>query len=213
MLWNAPVEFWDAWGLRLMLAGAALGTLALVVSLASSFILYKVAAVAQEDSDRRIAETRERAAVLERDAAALRAQAESDRLARIKLEERIVPRRLSGEQKVALVAAMSSLPKPNVAVVSRLMDNEGSDLAADLKIAFAEAGAVIVPGNLSTWLSHEKGLFVGVVENDAAAAAWSDVLAKAGVPATARAMSAADNSTLGAGIVPGVLYVLVGAHP
>ena len=55
------------------------------------------------------------------------ARAESERLERVKLEAKIAPRRLSGEQKEAFVAALSGVPRvpPTVAVVSRLMDAEG----------------------------------------------------------------------------------------
>ena len=62
MLWGSPVSFWDLWGLRLMFAGGVLGVAALGVSLASSFVLYKVADKTQSEADRRIAEANAEAA-------------------------------------------------------------------------------------------------------------------------------------------------------
>lgn len=48
LLWGRPVEFWDNWGFRLLVIGAAVGVLALIVSLISSVVLYRVAGKAQE---------------------------------------------------------------------------------------------------------------------------------------------------------------------
>jgi hypothetical protein len=61
MLWGYNVSFWDVWGLRLMFIGAALGAVALGLSLASSFVLYKVADKVQSESDQKIAEANARA--------------------------------------------------------------------------------------------------------------------------------------------------------
>jgi hypothetical protein len=50
MAWGSPLEFWDAWGFRLMIAGAVVGLLALGATFASSFILYRVVGVAEADA-------------------------------------------------------------------------------------------------------------------------------------------------------------------
>src|SRR4051794_28190618 len=42
MLWGYPLAFWDSLGFWLMIAGAAVGGFALLVTLASSIILYRV---------------------------------------------------------------------------------------------------------------------------------------------------------------------------
>ena len=62
MLWGSPASVWDLWGLRLMFVGAVLGAAALAVSLASSFVLYKVADKVQAESDAHIAEATAEAA-------------------------------------------------------------------------------------------------------------------------------------------------------
>jgi hypothetical protein len=56
MLWGKAVSFWDLCGLRLMFVGAAFGGVAVMVSLASSYILYRVADKTQSESDRKVAE-------------------------------------------------------------------------------------------------------------------------------------------------------------
>ena len=48
-LWGASLEFWDKRGVLLMIVGGALGFLALGATVASSFILWKVAGLAQSD--------------------------------------------------------------------------------------------------------------------------------------------------------------------
>ena len=48
-LWGSALEYWDSWGLWLMIAGGALGFFALAASLSSSFILWKVAGRAQTE--------------------------------------------------------------------------------------------------------------------------------------------------------------------
>src|ERR1700730_8520090 len=47
MFWGHDIAFWDWWGIRLMFGGAILGTAALLVSLASAYVLYRVADIAQ----------------------------------------------------------------------------------------------------------------------------------------------------------------------
>src|SRR5262249_22650653 len=53
-LWGSSLEHWDTIGVRLMMVGGALGFLALGVSLASSFVLWKVAGVAQEKLEEKV---------------------------------------------------------------------------------------------------------------------------------------------------------------
>jgi hypothetical protein len=51
-LWGASLEFWDKRGVILMIVGGALGFLALGATVASSFILWKVAGLAQSDLEK-----------------------------------------------------------------------------------------------------------------------------------------------------------------
>jgi hypothetical protein len=56
ILWGHPLGYWDGIGVKFMFAGAALGFLALTVSLVSSFVLWRVAGAAQDVLDMRVAE-------------------------------------------------------------------------------------------------------------------------------------------------------------
>src|SRR5690242_13066804 len=48
VLWGHPIAFWDVWGVRTMIGGAILGFVALAVTLFSSYVLYRVADMAQD---------------------------------------------------------------------------------------------------------------------------------------------------------------------
>ena len=147
------------------------------------------------------------------------ARAESERLERVKLEAKIAPRRLSGEQKEAFVAALSGVPRvpPTVAVVSRLMDAEGGDFADDISAALAAAGWK--SERYRNWTMLQKGLFVAtaegtVVSRDDPSIKGLEVALDAAKTAHAPLTVKADEfTTMSPHFQPNVLYVLVGAKP
>lgn len=59
MLWGVPLAVLDLWGVRLMFAGFFVGALALAISLASAFILYRVADTSQKDLERGARESKD----------------------------------------------------------------------------------------------------------------------------------------------------------
>ena len=73
MLWGSPIEFWDLWGVRLLLWGALFGVGGLLVSAFSAYVLYRVADVAQMDLAAEARASSERIAELNNDAARLQA--------------------------------------------------------------------------------------------------------------------------------------------
>jgi hypothetical protein len=89
MLWGHSLEFWDRMGIRLMFGGAAVGVIALLASLVSAYVLYRVA----DESEKKL-ETTTRDLTAESDrlklltAQALE-KAEEERLARAKIEEKL----------------------------------------------------------------------------------------------------------------------------
>jgi hypothetical protein len=107
MLWGFPVEFWDRFGIWSMVAGAGLGVIALFISFASAYVLYRVADVSQKEL---VAETKagaERVASLivqgdqlRKDTAEANARALEAKLA---LEKLKTPRLLSEQQISVLV--------------------------------------------------------------------------------------------------------------
>ncbi len=100
VLWGLAIDFWDKWGFRLMLIGAASGAITLVVSVLSSVILYHVSDFAQKELERETSRLSVEAEIARRDIAvanerALRAELE---LAKFK-----APRVITPDQQVALV--------------------------------------------------------------------------------------------------------------
>jgi hypothetical protein len=94
-----------------------------------------------------VAAANERAATLEVEASRLNASAaeamhlaEQERLARVELEERIAPRRLSADQRWAVAKACEPLRGQTVALISYGMDLESRLLTIQVKEALEAAG-------------------------------------------------------------------------
>ena len=73
MLWGHLIAFWDVWGFRLMVAGGVLGFFALVSSLLSSFVLYRVDGAQKDLLSAQSRAFAEKIGTLNRDAEALKA--------------------------------------------------------------------------------------------------------------------------------------------
>jgi hypothetical protein len=73
MLWGSPIEFWDLWGVRLLVIGAVVGVGGLVLSAFSAYVLYRVADIAQKDLASETHASAERVAGLNNDTARLTA--------------------------------------------------------------------------------------------------------------------------------------------
>ena len=111
MLWGSPAEYWDGWGLWLMWAGAGLGAVALAASLASSFVLYHVANVAQSELQMTTASLgveleRQKSQTAEADARASEANARAIE-AQLALERFKAPRNLNPEQQQGIIQKVS----------------------------------------------------------------------------------------------------------
>ena len=85
MLWGNSLEFWDGLGRLTMFVGAGLGILALIASLVSAYVLYRVADIAQKDLESAGRISAERIAALNNDTERLK----SDNLA---LQTVLLPR-------------------------------------------------------------------------------------------------------------------------
>ncbi len=152
--WGLPVDTWDAWGLRLMILGATLGLLALMASLASSFILYKTGNVFQAQ----VAETHAQLSVetsklnleisrLNKEAAEANANARLAEaralVAQAELAKFRAARRLTAEQKAALAERMKAFPGTNFAI--SVGTGDGTDFAIDVGEALKLAGWNWIP--------------------------------------------------------------------
>lgn len=85
----------------------------------------------------------ERAANAEKEAARLKKAAEDEKLARVKIEERIRPRRLSPRQREVIRAALSPYSGARVRISTVADDAESFNLGADIKDAVSSAGWLV----------------------------------------------------------------------
>jgi hypothetical protein len=118
-LWGASLEFWNRRGVWLMIAGGVLGFVALVATVTSSFILWKVADLAQSDLEKKnlshtkeIAELSMRAELLRKDTAEANKEAAE---ARLELQRLISWRMVSPEKFNAILEGVA--PPANVEIL------------------------------------------------------------------------------------------------
>jgi hypothetical protein len=169
--------------------------------------------------NREAAKADERSLVLEKsiaDANAKAAQAneraESERLARVKIEQQIAPRRLSGEQRQKLLAALATPPTTTVIVKSRLLDPEGADLANGIALTLQEAKWKVFL--VHNWTDLRNGLFVGCLIGKQLAGTNELKAALASVGLKAEEVALDPQYAHVPGLPqPDVLYLLVGGKP
>ena len=141
-------------------------------------------------------------------------KAETERLERVKLEAKVSPRRLSGEQVRKMSAVLSkAIPAP-LAIVSRLMDAEGKDFADDIAAALKASGWE--SRKYVKWTQFTKGVFIATVEKTPLgpqAAPLFAALKAANIEYKIITIDARDLETMSPHFQPKVLYLLVGAKP
>ncbi len=171
----------------------------------------------RRESDQLVSLVNERAAKLEQ-------EAESERLARARLEAKLRPRRLSSKQiddlgaKLKVLAAGSH---PPIAISSEAFDSESRDFAKDFETAFkaGEWTPTVVPWDQL----HDHGLDIGMLEDPASPGkipapfvsvvqSIQDTITAIGVPCRIRPLSPTDQVTLQPP-VKNVLYLLVHRKP
>ena len=188
MLWGHPVAFWDMWGVRAMLMGTSLGFLALVVSLFSSFVLWRVAGVAQSEletktaslgvqieTQRRLtAEASARAAALEKEAATVRLEQE-------KLKASLAWRTLPPNSATLLEQALRRQPG---AVNLRWNDGDPEALYLAIQLAhiLAKAGWRVAPGSVKPNNTLIFDIVIDPTGNPAQASGLTAAMQAAGVP-------------------------------
>jgi hypothetical protein len=78
---------------------------------------------------------------------------------------RLAPRRLSGDAKSRMTAALRGGASPPIVIVSRLLDSEGADFADDFRDAFV--AAQWKTERFSNWTKSDKGVFVATTQDTA----------------------------------------------
>jgi hypothetical protein len=105
----------------------------------------------------------------QRDAAESKKEAESERLARVKLEKELQPRRLSSKQIDGLadrLKPLSAKGRMNIVITSATLDAESDDFAKDFETAFKAAGWKTARVRWNQ--TGERGLDVGMLPDPTA---------------------------------------------
>jgi hypothetical protein len=132
---------------------------------------------------------------------------------RLELEQRVQPRRLTGDQKQALVKLLSG-KVGGVAIVSSLLDAESSDYANDFDVALREAGWSTLRIKNRTVPAY--GVCIATVEGTEPLehAQWfSEALKAIGVEHEVRSISEPERATISPNFERGYLYLLIDKKP
>ncbi len=150
-------------------------------------------------------------------AAASKQDAESERLARVKLQKALQPRRLTGVQVDKLTKLLHAMGQAPIGIATPPFDAESTDFGNDIFAAFNAAGWKTTGfGNLR----RGYGIEIGTLGNPdiprelmPALSGIRDAFLAIGVPCKITAFSADDHSVNAIGFEKNVLYLLVGQKP
>lgn len=153
-----------------------------------------------------IAQANERAAAATEETAKLNVIAEQERLARIRLESKLLPRRITARQKTAMKEILGGRAPGPITIISRMMDGEGADFAHDIGGVFSEC-LWTVEYNASALVSFQGLSFAVVGDGNWISEIESAVLAleAAGYPATRQQM---ESSQIGGKRQEGVAVIV-----
>ena len=192
----------------------------LIAVLIATFAIVKTSSVkeaywdkAREDAKAELAKANVTAATANDIAAQANEKAEAERLARVKIEERIAPRRLSGERIKKIREFLSKTPGYSVVLCARMYDSEAADFLSDFSAAIAGAGWTVQSCN-SLAAMQQRGIFVAHVD-------FADVSGQAELQNALKAIDIqpgflslnAEAGPKPGGFRPGVLYLLIGEKP
>jgi hypothetical protein len=147
--------------------------------------------------------------------AALEKETERLRSANLALEEKIQPRRISGQTATRMSEILSRLSGMPIAIVSRIFDPKASDFADDLDPVFKKAGWTVT--RVKNWTKSDKGVFLATLKGTDIPAeievVISAALDAAGIKRDTIEISGDDTTTIAPSFQERVLYLLVGAKP
>jgi F0F1-type ATP synthase membrane subunit b/b' len=110
------------------------------------------------EAEANLADANERAAKAQQAAAEANAKADEERIARLKIEAAMAPRRVSSEQEVILRKELAGIKNPNLGLDIVIGTPEVSDFAYDLEKAFKNAGLVVATNHVITTGATVRGL-------------------------------------------------------
>jgi hypothetical protein len=155
ILWGMPLQFWDVWGIRLLVAGAIGGAVVVLLTFTSAYVLYRVADQAQadlkttsdanavelENQKQRTAEALQAASSANERAATAEDRAASANERAAKVEQAARWRVLEPDTKTALALALSKGPGGTVTLAWPANDPESLFLASQIEGEFQAANA------------------------------------------------------------------------
>jgi hypothetical protein len=210
-----------SWGWRGSLLGAAITAVSVVFLYWGTHVRDEDAARQMGHLNREASQQRERAAKLEKDAEGLaldvekaKRETEIERVKRLELEAKIAPRRLSGEQKLAIEKAGHPNGTTQIIVVSRFLDLESRDFADDLATALSAAHWPSVSRN-TNWLGEGQGVVIASIPNGPTPiiAALRHSLGEASIHSDELTIPHEKLGQISPAFQPGVIYLIVGAKP
>lgn len=191
----SPVEWWSGWSDMLGVSAAVIGGILAVITLLGWGFTWKAGKLKdealekyQQDSDVRISEANtkaaeankaaaqahERANVLEKQSASLQKDAAQARLELEQLKIKQAPRTLTQEQRKIFIAALSTLPKRVVKVISLSGNPEPMQWATQIRQCLNETGfgdpALVTPEYRLFGLTPNSDHTTSIVLHDAAEA-------------------------------------------
>ena len=109
---------------------------------------------------------------------------EREKAERLKIQARLAPRRLLGEQRDTLVHALLNIPHPVVINLTKLGDKEAGAYAEDFILAFESAGVSGQASYVGMMAPPQYGVVVALNANDQKGLAIAAALKRAGIPFT-----------------------------
>ena len=136
--------------------------ISLVLGVLSTYAIFIAGNVKEAALKREVAAASIKTAELEKEAAALEAQAEADRLARLKIEARMAPRSLSQQQQNELASTLSQFKNVRGTIIASPSTQESEWFARVLHAPLRAAGweITVEPGTETAAVLQPRGVIV-----------------------------------------------------
>lgn len=171
------LESWESVVRLAIIIAAVAGGISVTAAFISAFVGSKVSARIQMESNEKIAELNKQVASAELLAAEAKQKAEEEKLARVKLEERVAARRLTKDQQSELGSRLSRFSSQLIGIWYNAGDHEGGifseNIASALKLAkwiVLEPASILnlaASGRLGRPVAIETGVIVVSTEDKA----------------------------------------------
>ena len=131
-----------------------------------------------------------------------------------RLQEQIMPRKLSGDYRRQFTKMLLSDAGHNVVIVSAMLDHEAGDFADSFVEPFRD-GKWTVPPRVTNWICPKDGVTIGRVDENPLPGenALDAALTAAAIKHSIKPITGDDTHAISPWFAPGTLYLLIGAKP